>query len=134
MNLLKPVEDTKQSLIQDLILSISGVLAADAIDDPTGLAAGVISRISSEVMYRIILPLTSPNESKRLYQWGQQAAEGIAQELKDGKEFRKDGFFEETPTTRSNWEEVVESTLKKVMEATDEPKIKFMGYLTEGVS
>ena len=133
MNLLKPVEDTKQSLIQDLILSISGVLGADAIGDHTGLAAGVISRIGSEVMHRIILPLTSPSESKRLYQWGKIAAEGIAQKLKDGKEFRKDGFFEETPTNRSNFEEVVESTLKKVIETTEEPKIKFMANLTENV-
>ena len=75
--------------------------------------------------------LTSKSESKRLYQWGKQAAEGIAQRSNDGEEFRKDGVFEETPTNRSNWEEVIESTLKKVMETTDEPKVKFMAYLTE---
>ena len=133
MDLMKPVEDTKEFFIQDLILSISGVVGASIIGDPTGIAAAVIPRIGSEVMHQIILPLTSRSESKRLYQWGKQAAEGIAQELKDGKEFRKDGFFEETPTNRSNWEEAVESTLKKVMDATDEPKIRFMGYLTKNV-
>ena len=133
MNLLKPVEDTKQSLIQDLLVNISGILAASAIGDHTGLAAGIISRISSEVMYRIILPLTSQRESKRLYQWGIQAAEDIAKELKNGKEFRKDGFFEDTPTNRSNFEEVVESTLKKVMDTTDEPKIKLMKNLTKNI-
>ena len=133
MTLLKPVEDTKQSLTQDLILITSGILVGAAIGDPTGLAAGVISRIGSEVITRIILPLTSPSESKRLYQWGKQAAEGIAQGLEDGEEFRKDGFFAETPTNRSNFEEVVESTLKKVMDATDEPKIKFMASLTKNI-
>ena len=59
MNMLKPVEDTKDFFIQDLILSISGVLTVAAIGDHTGITAGVISRIGSEVMKRIILPLTS---------------------------------------------------------------------------
>ncbi len=133
MNLLKPVEDSKGSLVQDLILNISGVLAGSAIGDSTGMVAGVISKIGSEVMQRIISPLTTRSESKRLYQWGKQAAEGISQGLKDGKEFRKDGFFEDTPTNRSGFEEVIESTLKKVMDATEEPKIKFMANLTKNV-
>ena len=91
MNMLKPVEDTKQSLVQDLILSTAGILAGAAIGDPTGIAAAAVTRIGSEVMTRIILPLTSKSESKRLYQWGKQAAEGIAERLKNGEEFRKDG-------------------------------------------
>ena len=101
------------------------------IGDPTGIAAVAVTRIGSEVMHQIILPLTSKSESKRLYQWGKQAAEGIAQRLKNGEDFRKDGIFEDTPTNRSNLEEVVESTLKKVIDATEEPKIKFMACLTE---
>ena len=131
MTLLKPVEDTKQSLVQDLILNTSGILVGAAIGDPTGIAAVAVTRIGSEVMHRIILPLTSRSESKRLYQWGKQAAEGIAQRSNDGEEFRKDGVFEDTPASRSNWEEVIESTLKKVVETTDEPKVKFMAHLTE---
>ena len=109
-----------------LMVDVSGILGASAIGDPTGIAAIVISKIASEVMPRMILPLTSRSESKRLYQWGKQAAAGIAQRVKNGEEFRQDGFFEETPTNRSNWEEAVESTLKKVIEATEEPKIKFI--------
>ena len=55
------------------------------------------------------------------------------QRLKDCEEFRKDGFFEEMPTNRSNFEEVVESTLKKVMDTTEEPKVKLMASLTENI-
>ena len=132
MTLLKPVEGTKESLIQDFSLPVLGILTSSAMGDTTGIAATVIPIIVREVLRRIFTPLTSRSESKRLYQWGKQAAEGIAQRSKS-EEFRKDGFFEETPTNRSNWEEVIESTLKKVMETTDEPKIKFMAYLTENV-
>lgn len=132
MNFLKPVEeDAKDSLTLDLITNMSGVIGAAIIGDPTGMAAAVIPRIINEVIHRIIFPLTSPSESKRLYQWGKQTAEGIAQRVNNGEEFRKDGFFEETPTNRSNFEEVVESTLKKVIDTTEEPKVKFMRYLTE---
>ena len=95
------------------------------------MAAAVIPRILREVIRLVITPLTSKSESKRLYQWGKQAVEGIADRSNGGEEFRKDGFFEETPTNRSNFEEVVESTLKKVMDTTEEPKIKFMANLTE---
>ena len=131
--LMKPAEDTKDSLIEDLILNMSGVIGAAAMGDATGTAAAVIPRIAREILHRIISPLTSRSESKRLYQWAKQAAEGMAQRVKDGEAFRKDGFFEETPTNRSNFEEVVESTLKMVMDTTEEPKIKFMANLTENV-
>ena len=135
MNLLKPVEDenAKESLVTKLLVDASGIFAASAIGDPTGITAMVVPKFVSEVLHRIILPLTSRSESKRLYQWGKQAAIGIHQRLERCEEFRKDGFFEETPTNRSNWEEAVESTLKKVMDATEEPKIKFMANLTENV-
>ena len=133
MSLMKPVEDTKGSLTLDLITNISGVIGEAIIGDPTGIAAAVLPRIINEVIHRIIFPLTSPSESKRLYQWGKQAAIGIAQRLKDGEEFRKDGFVEEPATNNPNWEEVIESTLKKVMDATEQPKIKFMANLTENV-
>ena len=130
MNLMKPVEDTKESLIQDFSLPVLGILTGSAMGDTTGIAATVITIIVREVLRRIFTPLMSQSESKRLYQWGKQAAEGIAQRSKN-EEFRKDGVFDESPTNRSNWEEVIESTLKKVMETTDEPKVKFMAHLTE---
>lgn len=133
MDLMKPVEDNKNSLTLDLIANVSGILVASTVGDPTGITAAVIPKIINEVIHQVIFPLTTQSESKRLYQWGKQAAEGIAQELKNGKEFRKDGFFQEIPTNRSNFEEVVESTLKKVKDTTEEPKIKFMANLTKNV-
>lgn len=133
MNLMKPVEDTQESLIQDFSLPVLGILTAAAIGDPTGISAAVVPVFVKEVLHRVISPLTSRSESKRLYQWTKHAAEGIVQRLKDGEEFRKDGFFEETPTNRSNFEEVVESTLKKVIDITEEPKIKFLANVTENI-
>lgn len=133
MDLMKSEEDSDESLIQDFSLPVLGILTSSAIGDPTGISAAVIPIIVREVIRRVLSPLTSRSESKRLYQWAKQAAEGIAQKEKDCEEFRKDGFFEETPTNRSNFEEVVESTLKKVMDTTEDPKIKFMANLTENV-
>ena len=133
MSLMKPEEDIQESLIQDFSLPVLGILTSSAIGDPTGISAAVIPIIVREVIRHVISPLTSRSESKRLYQWAKQAAEGIAQREKNGEEFRKDGFFEETPTNRSNFEEVIESTLKKVMDTTEEPKIKFMANLTENI-
>ena len=133
MSLMKPEENIQESLIQDFSLPVLGILTSSAIGDPTGMSAAVIPIIVREVIRRVISPLTSRSESKRLYQWAKQAAEGIAQRAKNGEEFRKDGFFEETPTNRSNWEEVIESTLKKVIDTTEDPKIKFMANLTENV-
>ena len=133
MSLMKPEEGAQESLIQDFSLPVLGILTASAIGDPTGISAAVIPIIVREVFRQVINPLTTRGESKRLYQWGKQAAEGIVQRSNDGEEFRKDGFFEETPTNRSNFEEVIESTLKKVMDTTEEPKVKFMASLTENI-
>ena len=132
-HLMKPEEDTQESLIQDFSLPVLGILVNSAIGDPTGMTAAVIPIIVREALRRVINPLTSRGESKRLYQWAKQAAEGIAQRLKDGEEFRKDGFVEEPATNNPNWEEVVESTLKKVMDITEEPKIKFLASITENI-
>ena len=132
-HLMKPEEGAQESLIQDFSLPVLGILTASAIGDPTGISAAVIPIIVREVFRQVINPLTTRGESKRLYQWGKQAAEGIVQRSNDGEEFRKDGFFEETPTNRSNFEEVIESTLKKVMDTTEEPKVKFMASLTENI-
>ena len=133
MDLLKPIEDTNESLVLDFSLPTLGILIASAAKDPTGLLAPVISIIVREVFRRVISPLTSQSESKRLYQWGKQAAEGITQRLEDGEKFRTDGFFEKTPTNRSNWEETIELALKKVVDATEAPKIDYKAYLTKNI-
>ena len=132
MNLLKK-EDTKQFPTNQVIHQISGILVASAIGDLTGISATIAPVITQWGLERFITPLMSKRQSVRLLQWGIQAAEGIAQRLAEGEKYREDGFFEETPTDRSKIDEVVESTLKKVMDTTEEPKIKFMANLTENV-
>ena len=128
--LMKPVEDTQESLIQDFSLPVLGILVNAVVSDPTGMTAAVIPIIVREVLRRVINPFTTRGESKRLYQWAKQSAEGMVQRLRDGEKLRGNGFFEETPTKRSNFEEVVESTLKKVMDLTEEPKISFLANVT----
>ena len=133
MNLVKQEEEAKEFPISQIIHQISGTLVAASIGDLTGISAAVAPVITQWGLERFITPLMSERQSVRLFQWGKQAAEGIAQRRADGEKYREDGFFEKTPTDRSKIDEVVESTLKKVMEITEEPKIKFMANLTENV-
>ena len=133
MNLVKPEEDPKEFLATQLISPVFGIAVGLVIGDPTGLSTAATSVVAKWGLDRFITPFVSKRESVRLFQWGKQAAEGIAQRLADGEKYREDGFFEKTPTNRSNIDEVVESTLKKVMETTEEPKIKYMANLTKNV-
>ena len=133
MNLVKREEEAKEFPTSQIIHQISGILVAASIGDLTGISAAVVPVITQWGLERFITPLMSERQSARLFQWAQQAAEGIAQRLANGEKYREDGFFEETPTDRSKIDEVVESTLKKVMDTTEEPKIKFMANLTENV-
>ena len=116
-----------------LISQVFGPAVGFAIGDPTGISAAAISVITKWGLDRFVPLLISRRQFERLYGWGKQAAEGIAQRLEYDEKFRTDGFFEETPINRSNMDEVVESTLKKVIDTTEEPKIKFMAHLTENV-
>ena len=111
----------------------SGIAVGTAIGDPTGISTGAISVFGEWGLDRFITPFISKRQTVRLFQWGIQAAENISQRLENGEKFRVDGFFSETPTNRSKMDEAVESTLKKVMETTEEPKIKYMANLTENV-
>lgn len=133
MNLIKKTEGRKESAGSQLISQLFGPAVGFAIGDPTGISAVAISVITNWGLDRFVPLLISKRQSERLYRWGKQAAEGIAQRLEDDEEYREDGFFDKTPTNRSNIDEVVESTLKKVIDTTEEPKIKFMANLTENV-
>ena len=134
MKLMKPEENAKESASSDLISQVFGpAVGFFAIGDPTGISAAAISAIAKWGLDRFIPLLISKRESIRLFQWGKQASEGIARRLAKGEKYREDGFFEETPTNRSNMDEAVESTLKKVIDTTEEPKILFMANLTENV-
>lgn len=133
MNLIKDEKEAKGFPYFQLIALGSGIAVGTAIGDPTGISTGAISVFGGWGLDRFITPLISKRQTVRLFQWGIQAAENISQRLENGEKFRDDGFFDKTPTDRSKIEEVVESTLKKVMETTEERKIKFMANLTENV-
>ena len=133
MNLIKDEKEAKGFPYYQLIALGSGIAVSAAIGDIAGITTGTISVLGQLGLDRFITPLISKRQTVRLFQWGTQAAEGIAQRLANGEKYREDGFFDETPSDRAKIDEVVESTLKKVMETTEEPKIKFMANLTENV-
>ena len=133
MNLIKDEKEAKGFPYYQLIALGSGIAVSAAIGDIAGITTGTISVLGQLGLDRFITPLISKRQTVRLFQWGTQAAEGIAQRLANGEKYREDGFFDETPSNRAKIDEVVESTLKKVMETTEEPKIKFMANLTENV-
>ena len=133
MKLMKQEENTKEFSLNQLIAWGLGTTVGIAVGDFTGISSGGVQVISQWGLDRFITPFISKRESIRLLQWGKQAAEGVAQRLANGEKYREDGFFFETPTNRSKMDEVVESTLKKVMETTEEPKMKFIANLTENV-
>ncbi len=133
MNLIKDEKEAKGFPYYQLIALGSGIAVSAAIGDIAGITTGTISVLGQLGLDRFITPLISKRQTVRLFQWGTQAAEGIAQRLANGEKYREDGFFDETPSNRAKIDEVVESTLKKVMETTEEPKIKFMANLTESV-
>jgi hypothetical protein len=133
MNLVKQEEETKKSAALQSISQLFGPAVGFAIGDPIGISAAAISVITNWSLDRFVPLLISKRQSVRLFQWGIQAAEGIAQRLADSEKYCEDGFFDETPTDRSKIDEVVESTLKEVMDTTEEPKIKYMANLTENV-
>ena len=82
MNLMKTEEDTQETLIQDFSLPVLGILTSVAIGDNTGLAAAVIPIIVREVLRRVINPLTTRGESKRLYQWGKTSGRRYCAKIK----------------------------------------------------
>ena len=133
MNLIKGEKEIKGFPYYQLIALGSGIAVGTTIGDPTGISAGAIGVLGGWGLDRFITPLISKRQTVRLFQWGIQAAEGIAQRLANDEKRREDGFFDEISANRANMDEVVESTLKKVLDTTEEPKIKFMANLTENV-
>ncbi len=134
MDLLKQKEkEIKGFPYYQLIALGSGIAVSAAIGDMAGITTGAIGVLGQLGLDRFITPLISKRQTVRLFQWGIQAAEGIAQRLENDEKLRTDGFFDETPTNRSKADEVVESTLQTVIDTTEEPKIKFIANLTENV-
>ena len=109
---------------------LTGDPALAAISGAGGKAIEIGFRMIGNELYERII---GPREKVRAGAAISFAMAGIHKRLGNGESFRKDGFFEETPTNRSNLEEVDESTLKKVIDTTEEPKIKFMANLAVNI-
>ena len=62
------------------------------------------------------------------------AAEEILQRQKSGESLRKDGFFDEKQTGRSDVKEVAESVLLRAQREPEEKKIRYMGYLLASIA
>ena len=109
---------------------LTGDPALAAISGVGGKAIEIGFRMIGNELYERII---GPREKVRAGAAISFAMAGIRKRLENGESFRKDGFFEEIPTNRSNLEEVDESTLKKVIDTTEEPKIKFMANLAVNI-
>ena len=85
MNLIKQEENVKESHATQLISPIFGTVIGLAVGDPTGLSAAAISVFAKWGLDRFVPLLISKRQTVRLFQWGTQAAEGIAQRLANGE-------------------------------------------------
>ena len=109
---------------------LTGDPALAAVLGAGGKAIEIAFRMIGNEFYERVI---GPREKVRAGAAMSLAVAGIRKRLENGESPREDDFFEKTPTNRSNFEEVIESTLKKVMDTTEEPKIKFMANLTENI-
>ena len=109
---------------------LTGDPALAAVLGASGKAIEIAFRMIGNEFYERII---GPREKVRAGAAMSLAVAGIRKRLENGESLREDDFFEKTPTNRSNFEEVIESTLKMVMDTTEEPKIKFMANLTENI-
>ena len=139
-------DSNKNEGVLELINSSTEIVGGTVVGLATGLLTGdpVLATVLGvggkgiEIGFRMIgneiyERMIGPREKVRAGAAMSLAAAGIRKRLENGESLREGGFFEEPPTNRSNFEEVIESTLKKVMDTTEEPKIKFMANLTENI-
>ena len=99
-----------------------------------GIAGKTIENFIGEVGRDFSARLLSRREEERVGTVLVIAAEGIRQRLESGETLRKDGFFDEKQTGRSDAEEVVEHVLLKAQREPEEKKIQYMGYLLSSIA
>ena len=109
--------------------TLQGMVPEEVLQITIPTLANSLKSIGQEFAERML----SQRENLRVGSALILAAEGIRKRLESGESVRDDGFFDKTATNYSNMDEAVESTLKKVMGTTEEPKIKFMANLIESV-
>ena len=94
------------------------------------IAALALRRIGGEISERHL----GTREKVRVGAVLMIAAAEIIQRVENGETPRKDDFFDEKPTGRSDAEEVAESVLLKVQREPEEKKIQYMGYLISSIT
>jgi hypothetical protein len=109
--------------------TLQGMVPEEVLQITIPTLANSLKSIGQEFAERML----SQRENLRVGSALILAAEGIRKRLESGESVRDDGFFDKTATNYSNMDEAVESTLKKVMRTTEEPKIEFMANLIESV-
>lgn len=133
-DILQLINNSSEIAGSTIVGLAAGLLSGDPI---VGVASGVGSKaveigfrmIGSEIAERMI----GPRQKVRAGTVIAFAAAGIRQRLEKGEHFRDDGFFDKTDANYSNMDEAIESNVIKVMETTEENKIKFMANLIETV-
>lgn len=94
------------------------------------MAAMVLKRVGHEASKRLL----GPREKMRVGGVLAIAAAEIDQRIRNGETLRSDGFFDATATSRSDAEEVAESTLLKSQREPEERKLQYMGRLLASIA
>ena len=110
---------------------ISGDPALAGILGAAGVAAGsTLRHVGNEIVDRVL----GPREQKRVGAVVSVIAKDIHARTLRGENVRKDGFFSEDPSKRSDAEEVAESVLLKCQREPEEKKIQYMGHFFANVA
>ena len=107
--------------------------------DPGGAAIGAIAGKTIENFIikggkEFSARLLSQREEERVVDAIAIATAEIYRRLQNGESHRKDGFFDEKQTGRSDAAEVAESVLLKTQREPEEKKIPYMGYLLASIA
>ena len=94
------------------------------------IAALALRRIGGEISERHL----GTREKVRVGAVLMIAAAEIIQRVENGETPRKDDFFDEKPTGRSDAKEVAESVLLRAQREPEEKKIWYMGYLISSIT
>ena len=124
----------------EIISNLAGSAFGSVTGEPTsGALIGTASGKGLEIALRrikevVLSRLLSSGEKVRVLNTFEVALEEIQRRIEDGESCRKDGFFDERQTERSDAVEVAESVLLKAQREPEEKKILYMGYLLASIA
>jgi len=144
-NLTQEGGDQRRSS-QNLIEGVAKV-AGNAIGGALGLlcdgtvgsivapvAAGYVNEMLGNVAKEVNRRMLAPRELLRIDSTLSVAIEQIDRRLKNGEVVRKDGFFNQNTSGRSNADEVAEHILSKCQRECEEKKIKYLGIFLSKIA